>query len=172
MDSTRPVGADAVTRRGFPIATSIPRRLLRGALRAVFSLVVLLVAVQSSYAQAGPNERTYRQSKSAVEKALKELQPSMSGRLPALEGFASPSDHPLNRYQRAYYQSAAQVSSIPSGIAGAGEHEGDGMVRGFSSISLGIPTADFEWPDRVRSSRPVNRSAGHESQCNECGKRS
>jgi hypothetical protein len=73
------------------------------------------VAVQSGSAQAVPNERTYRQSKSAVEKALKELQPSMSGRLPALEGFASSGDHPLNRYQRAYYQSAVQVSSTASG---------------------------------------------------------
>ena len=105
-----------MTRRSLPVATlSIPRRLLRAALRAVFPLVVLLVAVLSGYAQAGPYERTYRQSKSAVEKALKELQPSMSGRLPALEGFASLGDHPLNRYQRAYYQSAVQVSSTPSG---------------------------------------------------------
>jgi hypothetical protein len=105
-----------MTRRSLPVATlSIPRRLLRAALRAVFPLVVLLVAVQSGYAQAGPYERTYRQSKSAVEKALKELQPSMSGRLPALEGFASSGDHPLNRYQRAYYQSAVQVSSTASG---------------------------------------------------------
>ena len=104
-----------MTRRGFPIATSIPRRLLRAALRAALPLVALLMAVQSGSAQAVPYERTYRQSKSAVEKALKELQPSMSGRLPALEGFASPGDHPLNRYQRAYYQSAVQVSSTPSG---------------------------------------------------------
>jgi hypothetical protein len=69
----------------------------------------------SGSAQAAPYERTYRQSKSAVEKALKELQPSMSGRLPALEGFALAGDHPLNHYQRAYYQSAVQVSSTASG---------------------------------------------------------
>ena len=104
-----------MTGRILPIASSTPRRLLRAALRAVFPLVVLLVAVQSGGAQAGSYERTYRQSKSAVEKALKELQPSMSGRLPALEGFASPGDHPLNRYQRAYYQSAVQVNSTASG---------------------------------------------------------
>jgi hypothetical protein len=105
-----------MTGRSLPVATlSIPRRFVRVALRAVFPLVVLLVAVQSGYAQAGPYERTYRQSKSAVEKALKELQPSMSGHLPALEGFASPGDHPLNRYQRAYYQSAVQVGSTASG---------------------------------------------------------
>jgi hypothetical protein len=32
-----------------------------------------------------------------------------------LEGFALAGDHPLNRYQRAYYQSAVQVSSTASG---------------------------------------------------------
>jgi hypothetical protein len=105
-----------MTGRSLPVATlSIPSRLLRAALRAALALVALLMAVQSGSAQALPNERTYRQSKSAVEKALKELQPSMSGRLPGLEGFASPGDHPLNRYQRAYYQSAVQVSSTASG---------------------------------------------------------
>ena len=65
--------------------------------------------------QAGTYERTYRQSKSAVEKALKQLQPSMSGRLPSLEGFAAPGDHPLSRYQRAYFQSSVEVVSNPSG---------------------------------------------------------
>jgi len=106
-----------MTGRSLPVATlSIPRRLLRATLWAAFLLAVLpMAAAQSGSAQAGPYERAYRQSKSAVEKALKELQPSMSGRLPGLEGFALPGDHPLNRYQRAYYQSAVQVSSTASG---------------------------------------------------------
>jgi hypothetical protein len=106
-----------MTRRSLPVATlSIPSRLLRAALWAALPLALILVgAAQRGMAQAGPYERAYRQSKSAVEKALKELQPSMSGRLPALEGFASPGDHPLNRYQRAYFQSAVQVSSTASG---------------------------------------------------------
>lgn len=87
---------------------------------SMFLLVVLLMPASPSgsaqtSAQAGPYERTYRQPKSAVEKALKQLQPSMSGRLPVLEGFALPGDHPLNRYQRAYYQSSVQVSSTASG---------------------------------------------------------
>jgi hypothetical protein len=98
--------------RGATLSISIPRRFARAAL----PLLVFLVGVaQSDSAQAGPYERTYRQSKSAVEKALKELQPSTSGRLPVLEGFALPGDHPLNRYQRAYYQSAVQVSATASG---------------------------------------------------------
>src|SRR5258708_13013448 len=112
MDSTRPVGADAMTRRSFRIAS----RFVRAALGTALPLLMLLVAAATSdSAQAGHYERTYRQSKSAVEKALKELQPSTSGRLPVLEGFALPGDHPLNRYQRAYYQSAVQVSSTASG---------------------------------------------------------
>jgi hypothetical protein len=106
-----------MTGRSFRVATlSNPRRLLRATLWAAFLPVVLpMAAAQSDSAQAGPYERTYRQSKSAVEKALKELQPSLSGRLPGLEGFALLGDHPLNRYQRAYYQAAVQVNSTALG---------------------------------------------------------
>jgi hypothetical protein len=93
-------------------------RLLRSVLWSTFVLAVLVLSVVSNgSAQEGAYERTYRRSKSAVEKALKELQPSLGGRLPVLEGFAVPGDHPLNRYQRAYYQSAVQVNSTASGGA-------------------------------------------------------
>jgi hypothetical protein len=89
-------------------------------LAAVFPSLVLMAAAQNGAArsgneQAAPNERIYRESKSAVEKALKELQASMSGRLPVLEGFALAGVHPLTRYQRAYYQSVVQVNSTASG---------------------------------------------------------
>jgi hypothetical protein len=101
--------------------TTLPfaRRFLRAALSAFLLVVLLAAAAPSGRAQAspaaGPYERTFRQSKSAVEKALKELQPSMRGRLPALEGFALPGDHPLNRYLRAYYESSVQVNSTAPG---------------------------------------------------------
>ena len=63
-----------MTRRSLPIA----HRLIRATLRAAFLLVVLVMAAsQSGTAQAEPYERTYFQSKGAVERALKELQPSM-----------------------------------------------------------------------------------------------
>jgi hypothetical protein len=94
-----------MTRRSFPK----PRRLLL----LVLSLVA--GATLRTGAQAGPSERTYHQPKSAVEKALRELQPAMGGHLPVLDGFASPGDHSLNRYQRAYFQSTVQVSPAPSG---------------------------------------------------------
>jgi hypothetical protein len=89
--------------------------LLAAFLLAVFPMAAAQNGSAQTSAQAAPSERTYRQSKSAVERALKELQPSMSGRLPVLEGFALPGSHPLNRYQRAYYQSAVQVNSTASG---------------------------------------------------------
>lgn len=66
-------------------------------------------------AQDAPYERIFRHSKTEVEKVLKQLQLPMSGRLPVLEGFAIASEHPLNRYQRAYYQATVQVSSTASG---------------------------------------------------------
>jgi len=100
-----------MTRRSFPVA-----RLLRATFSAAFLLAMPLTATaQSGNPPAGPYERTYPLSKSAVEKALKELQPSMRGRLPLLEGFALPGEHSFDRYQRAYYQSAVQVSSTASG---------------------------------------------------------
>jgi hypothetical protein len=110
-----------VTRGRTEAATSsFTRPLVHAALSAFLvaasvAAVLLTTLVQTGSAQAGPYERTFHQPKSAVEKALKELQPAMSGRLPVLDGFALTGDHPLNRYQRAYYQSAVQVSSIASG---------------------------------------------------------
>jgi hypothetical protein len=68
-------------------------------------------------AQNAPYERTFHQSKAQVEKALKQLQPAMSGRLPILEGFANAAGHSLNGYQRGYYQATVQVSSPQSGGA-------------------------------------------------------
>jgi hypothetical protein len=43
------------------------------------------------------------------------LQSSLAGHLPVLDGFATPGERPLDRYQRAYYQSTVTVSSTASG---------------------------------------------------------
>jgi hypothetical protein len=72
---------------------------------------------RSGSAQPSPVVRTFRESKSTVEKALKQLQPSMSGRLPAIEGFVLVGDHPLTTYRRAFYQCTVQVSATPAGGA-------------------------------------------------------
>lgn len=79
-------------------------------------LAVILLATHFALGQtAGAYERTYRQSKASVERALKALQPSLGGKLPTLEGFAVQDDRPLSRFERAYYQSSVQVSSNASG---------------------------------------------------------
>ncbi len=77
-----------------------------------FTLAILSQKLES---QTGPEQRVFPQSKAAIEKALKQMQPSMSGRLPTLEGFAKPGEHALSRYQRGYYQSSVEVSVSGSG---------------------------------------------------------
>jgi hypothetical protein len=81
----------------------------------VFCLAVSVLWARVSSAQSASYERTFAQSKSAVEKSLKELQPSTSGRLPVLDGFTRPGDRPLDRFQRGYYQYVIEVSSTPAG---------------------------------------------------------
>ncbi|MGB9235334.1 MAG: hypothetical protein WCC04_13040 [Terriglobales bacterium] len=96
-----------MTRSGFA--------LRRHAAQAGMVVAVLCFGFAICGAQATPVERTFHESKNAVEKALKQLQPSLSGHLPTLEGFAQPGDHPLSRYQRAFYQCTVQVSATPTG---------------------------------------------------------
>jgi len=69
----------------------------------------------ASGAQDTPYERTFPQSKIAVEKAVRELKSSTAGPLPVLDGFVVSGDSPLDRFQRAYYQCTVRVSSSSSG---------------------------------------------------------
>ncbi len=66
-------------------------------------------------AQDSPHERVFPQTKAAVERALHALQPTMSGHLPTLEGFANAGDRPLERYQRGYYQTTVLVTAMADG---------------------------------------------------------
>jgi hypothetical protein len=68
-----------------------------------------------SHGQGNGLERTFPQSKAKVEKALQGMQAATAGRLPVLDGFATSADHPLDRYQRGYYQAKFQVTAAPSG---------------------------------------------------------
>jgi hypothetical protein len=79
---------------------------------AIGTVAFLIFAVMG-YAQSNGYERTFPQSKAAIEKALKEI--PAGGRLPALDGFATSPDRPLERFRRGYYQSKFQVSAAPSG---------------------------------------------------------
>lgn len=88
--------------------------LKRMAIVAIAGVALAFLAGEIG-AQTAPVERTFRAPKKTVEKALKQLQPAMSGHLPTLEGFVFVGDHPLTRYQRAFYQCTAQVSETPAG---------------------------------------------------------
>src|SRR5215510_5425988 len=97
-----------------------PRRIGAGPMRthAPFEIELALALVFSAVfvaAQAAPVERRFPQSKTAIEKALKAIQGNMAGRLPVLEGFAKPGDHPIDRYRRGYYQVSAEILPSSSG---------------------------------------------------------
>jgi hypothetical protein len=87
----------------------------RFALWIVASGIFFVALIVRAPAQANSYERAFPQSKATVEKALTAVQANLAGHLPVLDGFAKPGEHPLDRYQRAYYQSSVQVSSTPSG---------------------------------------------------------
>jgi hypothetical protein len=108
MDPARRFGA-AMKGRGAGF-----RRALSHALLAV---VAAFCCVEWSHAQGNGLERSFPQSKATVERILKEMQAATAGRLPVLDGFATSPDHPLDRYQRGYYQSKFEVSAAPSGGA-------------------------------------------------------
>jgi hypothetical protein len=82
---------------------------------AVACLVLVLVCANYGRAQKTPSERSFPQSKVAVEKALHGLQSSIAGRLPILDGFAVFGDRPMGRFQRGYYQCRVEVNSAPAG---------------------------------------------------------
>jgi len=87
----------------------------RTTFRVVLGAILALFAGIVAPAQVSPYERAFPQSKPTVEKALTAIQPSLAGRLPVLDGFAKSGEHPLDSYQRGYYQSTVQVTSNPSG---------------------------------------------------------
>lgn len=90
-------------------------RCRRVAVRVVSLGVLAVLCTVAVPAQTNSYERAFAQSKATVEKALTAMQASLAGHLPVLDGFAKPDDHPLDRYQRGYYQATVQVSSTSSG---------------------------------------------------------
>ena len=117
--------------------------------RALFLLCCVaftIVLAPSIHAQSAPYERTFVQSKTVVERALKDLQSAASGRLPVLDGFTRPGDRLLDRFQRGFYQCAIEVTSTPSGGA---------LVRVSAKI-----TAWYADPDSSKSAYQVLPSNG------------
>jgi len=75
------------------------------------------VTAPFSAAQNAGVERNFPQSTVSIDKAIQLMQSGISGRLPALEGFAAPGEHPLERYKRGFYQAKIEVRPAPSGGA-------------------------------------------------------
>ena len=82
-------------------------------LTAFVALVLLLSPL--GRAQGAPVDRTFPQPKLAVEAAVRQIQSSTGGHLPALDGFAVPGEQPLDRFQKGYYQCTIQVDSTRTG---------------------------------------------------------
>lgn len=78
------------------------------------ALCGLLIVPVASQAQ-NSNQRVFPQSKATVEKTLKTMQATMSGRLPVLDGFANPGEHSLDRYERGYFQATVEVTPTSNG---------------------------------------------------------
>jgi hypothetical protein len=78
--------------------------------------LALLMWTAAAWAQAVPYARSYSQSKAEVERALKDLQAYSGQKLPILDGFVAPVSHPLDQYERGFYQYSIEM--LP-GDAGA-----------------------------------------------------
>jgi hypothetical protein len=91
------------------------RDLKKLAFSASLAVMLVFASVRYGSTQIDIRERTFPQSKAVIEKILKDLQASMAGHLPVLDGFAISGDRPFDHYRRAYYQSTASVTSMASG---------------------------------------------------------
>ena len=81
----------------------------------LMGMMLLAVLAGRGRAQGSGYERTFADSKATVEKTLKDMQSTISGRLPVLDGFAVAGDRSLDRYQRGYFQSTVLVTATASG---------------------------------------------------------
>jgi hypothetical protein len=137
MAAARSGGTDTVKQTGRAAA-----RL--GSLLLAFSFIASLAG-----AQGAPTayERTFTSSATDVERVVRNLRPSSSGRLPTVDGFVEASDLPIDHYERGYYECTFQVVATPSGGA---------TVRASAKI-----TAWYNDPTPARSGYRALVSNGH-----------
>ena len=86
---------------------------------AHFGILLLAFAFIAALAgaQTAPYERSFTKPAIDVERVVRNLRPSSSGRLPTVDGFVEASDLPTDRYERGYYECTFQVVATPSGGA-------------------------------------------------------
>jgi hypothetical protein len=135
MAAARPGGTDTV-KKSFRAAAQF------GTLLLAFMFIASLTG-----AQAGPYERTFTSPATDVERVVRNLRPSASGRLPTVDGFVQASDLPVDRFERGYYECTFQVVATPVGGA---------TVRASAKI-----TAWYNDPTPGRSGYRVLVSNGH-----------
>jgi hypothetical protein len=105
MAAARPGGTDTVKKA--------PRAVVRfGTLLLALPFIAALAG-----AQAAPYERTFTSPVADVERVVRNLRPSSSGRLPTVDGFVEASDLPIDHYERGYYECTFQVVATPAGGA-------------------------------------------------------
>lgn len=89
--------------------------------RQIAILFLLLLAISNgdlrqACAQAVPYARAFGKPKAEVDKALAELGANTGQKLPIVDGFVATTDHPLDRYERAFYQFS--IDELPGPSAG------------------------------------------------------
>lgn len=82
-----------------------------------FAMLAVLGLVLCNFgtAQEKTYERTFQSPAASIEHSLRQMQGSLAGRLPVLDGFATAGSHGLDSYQRGYFQAHAQVTSTAAG---------------------------------------------------------
>src|ERR1700691_2531009 len=135
MATARPGGTDTV------------KKILGTTAHLATLLLAFTFLAAPASAQAAPYDRTFTSPAADVERAVRNLRPSSSGRLPTVDGFVEASDLPVDHYERGYYECTFQVVATPTGGA---------TVRASAKI-----TAWYNDPTPGRSGYRVLVSNGH-----------
>jgi len=72
-------------------------------------IATLCVGTTTTRSQAVPYAKTFQRPQADVEAALKEFQAYSGQKLPIVDGFVGTPNHPLDRYQRAFYQFTVDI---------------------------------------------------------------
>jgi hypothetical protein len=108
MDCHRSTGSFAVMAR-----SDFLKKRMRRIVPGIFFSLLLAAGVNS---QAVPYARTFAKPKADVEQALKDFQAYAGQKLPIVDGFVGTPQHPLDKYERAFYQFSIEVlPGVPGG---------------------------------------------------------
>lgn len=96
------------------------KKILRPAVHFGILLVALAFLAALAGAQAVPAvpyERTFTSPVADVERVVRNLRPTSSGRLPTVDGFVEVGELPIDHFERGYYECTFQVVATASGGA-------------------------------------------------------